>query len=202
MCLKYQVPGSADFSPLLAEGSSSRRGGRLGSDHPGYCDLNFPLSLSCCICKRWLLSLSSVPLREPCGPPASESPSYCLKGSFPGRTLDPLDHNLHGKEPRSLHVRWVSQWDPTSYWRLGTSEPCGWISWQLISKLLCSFSGRELLTQLVRVVLMPARAAPSNVVKRTTVQVLVLGWPRSLLKFSHSNLQNTQINFWRKGNKT
>ena len=67
---------------------------------------------------------------------------------------------------------------------------------------LCSSSGRAMLTRLARVVLTcPARAAPSNAGKRT-VQVLVLGWPRSLFKFSHNNLQKTQINFWRKGNKT
>ena len=67
---------------------------------------------------------------------------------------------------------------------------------------LRSFSGREVLTRLASVVLpCPARAAPSEVVKRT-VWVLVLGWPRSLFKFSHNNLWKTQINFWRKGNKT
>lgn len=67
---------------------------------------------------------------------------------------------------------------------------------------LCSFSGREVLTRLASVVLTcPARAAPSEVVKRT-VWVLVLSWPRSLFQFSHNNLWKTQINFWRKGNET
>lgn len=67
---------------------------------------------------------------------------------------------------------------------------------------LRSFSGREVLTRLASGVLpCPARAAPSEVVKRT-VWVLALGWPRSLFNFSHNNLWKTQINFWRRGNKT
>lgn len=138
----HKYLGAHDVFPLLAEGSSGPRGGGLGSDHTRYCKLNLSLSLSCPICKGWLLGPSGASLREPCGPPASESPSYHLKCRSQGPTLGSLNHNLGlAQEPA-----WSTSLTVGSHGLLKVGNYRSlWLNILAVNlqTLLCSFSGRK-----------------------------------------------------------